>query len=70
MDKIEVGDHVTIGTGTVHWIVEGITPGIAREGNEPKYSYYHLRSGLSGIKRTEVIGEDTVQLELHTKGTP
>lgn len=63
-DEIEIGDHVTIGGGRVHWIVTSVgTP------FESGRRIYHLKSGLSGRDRTEVIGPDTVQLHIHTKGS-
>lgn len=56
-EEIEVGDHVTVGNGKVHWIVTMIYgddyPGVVS-----------LKSGQTGMHRYAQMEE----LTLHTKG--
>lgn len=54
---IEVGDHVTVGKGKVHWIVEYLH----LEATTP---HAHLRSGMSDIHRNAPV----IDLQLFAKG--
>ena len=58
---IDVGDHVFIGSGAVHWIVTRLTTA-ARE--NPDKPFVRLESGMSQITRPACLSE----LRLHSKG--
>ena len=66
-DLIEVGDHVTIGEGKVHWVVQGIWK---TEPDSPN-TVYGLRSGMTDRRATHVVGPGIWPvLTLHSKGKP
>lgn len=52
--KIEVGDHVTIGNGKVHWVVIGPLR-VEFEGSI-EVDEFLLESGMTGRRRSEGIG--------------
>lgn len=45
LKKIEVGDHVTIGDGTIHWVVLKV--------QENPERWVYLESGMTGRRRVE-----------------
>ena len=53
-DLIEVGDHVTIGSGKVHWVVDHLS----------YYGYAELTSGMTGKRWRAKIDE----LKIYRKG--
>lgn len=58
VSKIEVGDHVIIRGGSVHWLVLGI-PELAQK-------WVYLRSGMTGRHRFERLRD----VRLYKKGNP
>lgn len=57
MDEIRVGDHVFIGRGKVHWVVEHIA---GRDDYDRRDRLVALRSGLTGRRGQEWLSDLTL----------
>lgn len=58
---LQVGDHVTVGSGEVHWIIDRISPAAHQHPIQP---FVRLVSGMTGRHRVACLSE----LRLHSRG--
>jgi len=64
-EKVEKGDHVQIGFGKVHWVVEGDP---WKTDPDSPYWVFNLKSGMTERRRTEVCR--MADLTVIRKGQP